>query len=119
MPATVVVDRCGLPRPSGGYAAAMATLYTGPATLTFPDGPTVNAHVELWREEHGPLVQWGGTAENDRPQSLWDGNQRLCTVKFGSDDAGYQVADAMVIEPDPGGGAERVTLRGSGEFNSQ
>jgi hypothetical protein len=62
----------------------MSDLYTGTATFSMPNGPTVEAQVDLWIEEHGPLVEWGGTAEAREPGILWNGGQRVTALRFGS-----------------------------------
>ncbi len=94
----------------------MAGLYAGAATITLPDGTSVDVDVDLWREQQGPLVQWGGTATSQTLGSLWNGEQRACTVTVGTADLGFRVGECMIVEPVPADGTERVALRGSGDF---
>jgi hypothetical protein len=96
----------------------MSKLYAGSATVTLPDGTSVDANVDLWTEETGPLVQWGGTAESNAVGNLWNGDQRICTIAYGDADSGLRVGECMIIEMDPEAGedVDRVTVRGSGDF---
>ena len=97
----------------------MTTLYQGPAVLTLPENVTVDVDVDLWMEQDGPLIQWGGTATTDDSYRLWQeeqDEQRMCTVRVGNETAGYRVGEGMIIEPAGHGDANAVTLRGSGEF---
>jgi hypothetical protein len=91
-------------------------LYDGPATFTFGDEPTVQADVRLWHEADDTLVTWAGTARNDESGSLWNGAQRMCTIRFGDSVGGYRVGEGMVVDPAPADGGEHVHVRGSGEF---
>jgi hypothetical protein len=93
----------------------MGDLYTGTATFSMPNGPTVEAQVDLWIEEHGPLVEWGGTAEATQPGILWNGGQQVAALRFGSVESGFHTGDCIIETVEPGD-VERVTLRGSGEL---
>ena len=93
----------------------MGDLYTGTATFSMPNGPTVEAEVKLWIEEHGPLVEWGGTAEAHEPGILWNGGQQIAALRFGSIASGFHTGDCIIETVEPGD-VERVTLRGSGEL---
>jgi hypothetical protein len=93
----------------------MADLYSGTAIFSMPNGPTVEAEVNLWIEEHGPLVEWGGTAEAHEPGILWNGGQQVAALKFGNLENGFRVGDCIIETLEPAD-VERVTLRGSGDF---
>jgi hypothetical protein len=93
----------------------MSDLYAGTATFSMPNGPTVDAEVNLWMEEHGPLVEWGGTAEAHEPGILWNGGQQVAALRFGSIESGFHTGDCIIETVEPGD-VERVTLRGSGEL---
>jgi hypothetical protein len=99
--------------PPHRYRRAMADLYSGTAIFSMPKGPTVEAEVDLWIEEHGPLVEWGGTAEAHEPGILWNGGQQVSSVKFGDLESGYRIGECIIETREPGD-VERVTLRGSG-----
>jgi hypothetical protein len=95
----------------------MSKLYSGDAVITFPDGPTVNASVDLTVDDNETvLFTWGGTAESSDEGSLWNGGQRACTIRIGDVSTGYRVGEAMVITVEPAVNVERVTVRGSGEL---
>jgi hypothetical protein len=97
----------------------MANFYQGPAVLTLPENVTVDANVDLWREEDGPLVEWGGTATTNDPHRLWreeQEEQRMCTVRVGDARTGYRVGECMIIAGDDDPAVNRVTLRGSADF---
>jgi hypothetical protein len=102
----------------------MSNLYTGQAIFTFPDGPTVTADVDLHQEADDALHTWAGTAQNDKAGSLWNGGQRVATIKIGDVESGYHVGECMILAPEDGDGdavdednVRRVSLRGSGELS--
>jgi hypothetical protein len=94
----------------------MSKLYAGPAVFSFPDGPTVDAMVDLTQDDDPILITWTGTAESPEEGSLWNGGQRACTLRIGDAETGYRVGECMVTDLDPTDGVERVTIHGSGEF---
>jgi hypothetical protein len=94
----------------------MTKLYAGPAVFSFPDGPTVDASVDLTRDDDPVLITWAGTAESPEPGSLWNGGQRACTLRIGDVESGYRVGECMVTALEPADGVERVTIQGSGEL---
>ena len=81
----------------------MSDLYAGTATFSMPNGPTVEAEVNLWIEEHGPLVEWGGTAEAHEPGILWNGGQQVAALRFGSIESGFHTGDCIIETVEPGG----------------
>jgi len=93
----------------------MADLYAGRATFSLPTGETVDATVDLWIKEQGPLVEWGGTAQAERPGILWKDGQEVSSLRFGTLESGYHVGDCIIVSREPGE-PETVNLRGSGEL---
>jgi hypothetical protein len=94
----------------------MSDLYAGEATFSLPTGETVLAKVDLWINEVGPLIEWGGTAEAYEPHILWKDGQQVSAIRIGDVHTGYRVSECMIISLEPDPDVERVTLRGSGEF---
>jgi hypothetical protein len=97
----------------------MTTLYQGPAVLTLPENVTVDVDVDIWQEQEGPLVQWGGTATTDSDHQLWQEEreeQRMIMLRLGDEIGGYQVGEGMIISPAGDGSENSVELRGSGDF---
>jgi hypothetical protein len=94
----------------------MAKFYAGAAVFSFPDGPTVDAVVDLTRDDDPVLITWTGTAESPDEGSLWNGGQRACTLRIGDAETGYLVGECMVTALEPAVGVERVIIHGSGEL---